>query len=255
MGESSPEQRIADLERQVASLKEQNADAMRELDSFAYAVSHDLRAPLRSLSGFSQALLEGNESDAGKSRHYLERIQQASKKMSDLIDALLSISRVSRAEVHFREVDFSQLCSEAATAVVAKYAGRSIVINIAPGMKTFGDARLIRNAVELLIDNACKFTAERPAAVIDIGSTNAGEFYIADNGAGFDPAYADKLFKPFQRLHADPQFAGIGIGLATVHRIVARHGGKVGIEGKVDGGATVRLSLMPPQGTSNDRSS
>ena len=255
MTATTPEQRIADLERQVALLKEQNAEAMRELDSFAYAVSHDLRAPLRSLSGFSQALLEGNEADAGKSRHYLERIQQASKKMSELIDALLSISRASRAEVHFREFDFSQLCSDAVAAAGAKFPGRSVAIEIAPGLKSFGDPRLIRNAVELLIENAYKFTARKDAARIDIGQSENGEFYIADNGAGFDPAYADKLFKPFQRLHADPQFAGIGVGLATVHRIVARHGGRVRIEGRLDGGATVFLVLTPPQGTPNDRSS
>jgi signal transduction histidine kinase len=255
MTASTPEQRIAELERQVALLKEQNAEAMRELDSFAYAVSHDLRAPLRSLSGFSQALLEGNEADAGKSRHYLERIQQASKKMSELIDALLSISRVSRAEVHFRDIDFSRLCSDAIAAVGAKYPDRSIAVEIAPGLRCFGDPRLVRNAVELLIDNAYKFTARTDGARIDIGVSEAGEFYIADNGAGFDPAYADKLFKPFQRLHAEPQFTGIGVGLATVHRIMSRHGGRIRIQGNLDGGATVFLALTPPQGTPNDRSS
>jgi signal transduction histidine kinase len=246
--------RIAELERQVAQLKEQNAYAMRELDAFAYAVSHDLRAPLRSLSGFSQALLEFDPADADKTRHYLERIQQASRKLSELIDALLSISRVSRAEMHCRDVDFSKLCTDAAGAAAAKYPDRTIQITVAPNLTAFGDSRLLRSALDALLDNACKFSAGQPAATIDIGRAADGEFYIADNGAGFDPAYAEKLFKPFQRLHNESQFSGIGVGLATVQRIIARHGGTIRIEGKASGGVTAFLKL-PPQGTPNSPSS
>jgi signal transduction histidine kinase len=256
--------RIAELERQVDQLKEQNASAMRELDAFAYAVSHDLRAPLRSLSGFSQALLEFDASDAGKTRHYLERIQQASRKLSELIDALLSISRVSRADMLCRELDFSKLCSDAAAGVIARYPGRTIQITVAPGLSAFGDPRLTRAAVESLLDNACKFSARQQTASIEVGQMPSGEFYIADNGAGFDPVYTEKLFKPFQRLHSDPQFSGLGVGLATVQRILARHGGRIRIEAKPDAGATAyfvlpnrseQQPLTLPQGTSNDPSS
>jgi signal transduction histidine kinase len=243
--------RIADLERQIAELTQQNASATRELDAFAYAVSHDLRAPLRSLLGFSQALLESNASndgDAAKTRHYLERIQQASRKLSELIDALLSLSRISRAELHCREFDFSQLCREAAAAVLAKNTTRSIEITIVPNQFAYGDQRLVRTAVDLLLDNACKFTALQSAPRIEIGRTAEGEFYIADNGAGFDPVYAEKLFKPFQRLHGEPEFAGIGIGLATVQRIIARHAGTIRIDAKLNGGVTAFFALPAASG-------
>jgi signal transduction histidine kinase len=241
--------RIAELERQVAHLTEQNANAMRELDAFAYAVSHDLRAPLRSLSGFSQALLEGGEADPLKTRHYLERIQQASRKLSDLIDALLALSRASRAEMHVRDIDFSRLCSDAAATIAAKYADRVVQVTVAPNLAASGDQRLLRTAMELLFDNAWKFTFRQASPTIEIGRTTAGEFYIADNGMGFDPTYAEKLFKPFQRLHAEQQIPGIGIGLATVQRIVSRHGGRIRIDGILNGGATAFFALPPPQGT------
>ncbi len=241
--------RIADLERQIAVLKELNANTMQELDAFAYAVSHDLRAPLRSLSGFSQALLDFDTTDSTKTRHYLERIQQASRKLSELIDALLSVSRVSRAEMHCRSVDLSKLCSDTAAVVTAKHPDRTIGITIAPGLKAYGDPRLLGMAIEALLENACKFTVTQPTTVIDIGQTDAGEVYMTDNGVGFDPAYAEKLFKPFQRLHNDARFPGIGIGLATVQRIIARHGGKIRLEGKPNEGATAFFLLPIPQGT------
>jgi signal transduction histidine kinase len=240
-------ERIAELERQLAQVAEQAAAARRELEAFTYAVSHDLRAPLRSLSGFSQALIElPNANLDPKAKHYLDRIQQAGRKMSELIDALLSLSRVSRADVQLRSFDLTRLCEEAATAVGAKYPDRSVQLRIAPNMTATGDSRLLRTAIELLLDNAWKFTASATDA--QVGITQAvtdGECIVCvrDNGVGFDPIYAEKLFRPFQRLHADPQFPGLGIGLATAQRIVARHNGRIWAEAKPEHGAAFYFSV------------
>lgn len=233
--------RIAELEREVAQLKEQSAAARRELESLSYAISHDLRAPLRSLSGFSQVLLEqsAGQLDAQAS-HYLARIQQAGAKVSELIDALLGLSRISRADIHLRTLDFTQLCSEALTTIQSKYSARVVDVAIEPGMTIVGDGRLLRNAMELLLDNAFKFTSQQPAARIAIG-TRTGEYgleyFIDDNGVGFDMSYADKLFRPFQRLHTEVQFAGLGIGLASVQRIIARHDGRIWAQAQPNQGA------------------
>ncbi len=251
-------QRIAQLEQQVAQLTQQNAILSRELDGIAYAVSHDLRAPLRSLSGFSQALLEGidsdsnrgntnqvdaNHLDATKTRHYLERIQQASHKLSILIDALLALSRIARAEMLLRDVDFSRLCEEVTAAIANRYPDRSVKIVITPNMVTHGDPRLLRLALECLLDNAWKFTANQATPIVEIGLTPSGEFFVTDNGIGFDTAYADKLFKPLQRLHSDLQFAGTGMGLATVQRIITRHNGHIRLDRNSNGGATAVFTI------------
>lgn len=241
--DTSPQRSVADLEAEIARLKEQQSAAAHELDAFLYAVSHDLRAPLRSLSGFSQALLESQDLDADQRRHYLERIQQASRKLAELIDALLSLSRISRADLNLRTVDVSTACAQAVTVVAAKYPERRVTVTIAPGLTAVADHRLLRLALEQLLDNAFKFTAARAAPAIEIGRNARGEFYIADNGVGFDIALQDKLFRPFQRLHADPQFAGTGIGLAMVHRILARHGGSIRLEPRSGGGATALFTL------------
>jgi light-regulated signal transduction histidine kinase (bacteriophytochrome) len=205
-----------------------------------------LRAPLRSLSGFSQALIElPNVNLDPKAQHYLSRIQQAGRKMADLIDALLGLSRVSRADMQWRQLDFTQLCQEAASAIGRKYPARSVTATIAPHMTAYGDGRLLRTAMELLLDNAWKFTQQRGSATVEIGQQDT-TYFVRDNGAGFDMAYAEKLFRPFQRLHAETQFPGIGIGLATAQRIVARHGGRIWAEAQPDQGATVFFSLPTP---------
>jgi signal transduction histidine kinase len=240
-------ERIAELERQLAQLVEQAASARRELEAFTYAVSHDLRAPLRSLSGFSQALMElPNANLDPKAAHYLERIQQAGRKMSELIDALLSLSRVSRADLQMRSLDLTRLCEEAVAAVAAKYPNRSVRVQIAPGMTVFGDSRLLRTALELLLDNAWKFTSTSADASASVSLQIAnGETIVCvrDNGIGFDLAYAEKLFRPFQRLHADAQYPGLGIGLATVQRIAARHNGRVWAEAAPQKGAAIYFSV------------
>lgn len=235
--------RVAELEREVAALTEQLSAARRELEALSYAVSHDLRAPLRSLSGFSQAL---TEMPAGtldpKAAHYLERIQQASQKLSTLIDALLNLARIGRADMQPRALDFSQLCNEAATTVRGRHADRIVQLTIAPGMTAFGDSRMLRTMLEHLIDNAVKAVADRDDATISI--THDGDTYtVRDNGMGFDMAYADKLFRPFQRMHAESQFPGVGTGLAAAQRIVSRHGGRIWAEATPGQGAAFHFSL------------
>lgn len=237
-------QQIVELQAQIALLTEQCAAARRELEAFSYAVSHDLRAPLRSLSGFSQALIELPGGTDPKAPHYVSRIQEAARKLADLIDALLSLSRISRADIQLRDLNMTQLCQEAAAAIARKYPERSVAISIAANMAAHGDSRLIRTALEMLFDNAWKFTAARQQAMVTV-SQDGDTFFVRDNGSGFDMAYAEKLFRPFQRLHVEAQFAGIGIGLATAQRIVARHGGRIWAEAQVDQGTTVYFTLPP----------
>jgi signal transduction histidine kinase len=237
----------AELERRVAQRTEQLEATNRELESFAYAVSHDLRAPLRSMSGFSQLLQESHTSQLDeKSRHYLQRIHEASRRMSSLIEDLLSLSRISRSELTPRAVDLSQLIADAATTVRERYPNRNVELRIEPGLSVQGDARLLRIALENLLDNAWKYTAHTEAAQIEVGSqpdTNERTFYVRDNGVGFDMAYAGKLFGPFQRLHAETQYPGTGIGLVTVQRILARHGGRIWVQAELDRGATFYFTL------------
>lgn len=232
----------AELERRVTERTRQLEVANRELEAFAYAVSHDLRAPLRSMSGFSQILRETTPPGLDeKSLHYLNRIHDASLKMSGLIEDLLSLSRVSRTALTPRAIDLTLLWTEAAATLCERYPGREVALTIQPDLNLVGDSRLLRIAVENLLDNAWKYSSVRSNAQITIGAQLCnGEcvHYIRDNGIGFDMAYAEKLFWPFQRLHAESQFAGTGIGLVTVQRIVAMHGGRVWAEAAPDRGAT-----------------
>jgi len=242
-GAESPNQ----LRLQIKQLQEQLAASQRELEAFSYAVSHDLRAPLRSLSGFSQALTELPTAGLDpKAAHYLSRIQQASGRMSELIDALLGLARISRADLHIRRADLSAIAGEAAHALRAKYGARNVDITIEPNLQTQADARLLRAACDALLDNAFKFTATRDPASIAVGvaQTEQGPaFYVRDNGIGFDMNYADKLFRPFQRLHADERYAGLGIGLATAQRVIMRHGGRIWAQAQPEHGATVFFTL------------
>jgi light-regulated signal transduction histidine kinase (bacteriophytochrome) len=235
--------RIEELERQVAQLAERHAAAARELEALVYAISHDLRAPLRSLSGFGQALAETLGTQDEKARHYLDRIQQGSRKLSQLIDALLELSRIARAEMHPRDLDFTQLCEDAMGVVAAKYPDQTVQPSIARNMRVLGDQRMLRLAVEALVDNALKFSAKRRNSEIEIGRTAQGEFFVRDHGAGFAMEYAEKLFRPFQRLHSDADFPGLGIGLAATQRIVTRHNGEIRLESAPEAGTTVFFSL------------
>ncbi len=237
----------AELEARVKQRTQQLEAANRELESFAYAVSHDLRAPLRSLSGFSQILRESAPAGLDdKSLHYLQRIHESSQRMSNLIDDLLGLSRISRAELNARPANLSQIATEAAAAIRERYPDRTVAIEIAPDMGVHGDTRLLRIAMENLLDNAWKYTAHADPARIQVGVEDTIEgpiYYVRDNGVGFDMQYAGKLFAPFQRLHPDSEFPGTGIGLVTVQRIIARHGGRVWVDAKPNEGATFYFTL------------
>ena len=224
--------------------------ANKELEAFSYSVSHDLRAPLRSMDGFSQALLEdyADKVDA-EGKDYLHRIRGAAQRMADLIEALLALSRVTRSEVHRAPLDLSALAGAIAAELQQREPGRQAEWVIQGGLATEGDARLLRAVLENLLGNAWKFTAARAPALIEFGvwagSDGWPTYFVRDNGAGFDMAYEDKLFGAFQRLHTQAEYAGTGIGLATVQRIIHRHGGRVWAEGAPGKGATFYFTLGP----------
>jgi len=223
-------------------------DANRELESFSYSVSHDLRAPLRSIDGFSQALVEDiGEELPDAARSHLDRIRHATRRMGRLIDDLMALSKVGRAEMSRERVDLSEVAEQVVAELRRQQPARQIAVTIAPGLTARADAPLVRLALQNLIENAWKFTSRRDGSTIEIGQSRDGErgpaFFVRDNGAGFDPEYAHKLFGPFQRLHAVSEFPGTGIGLATVQRIVHRHGGRVWAEGQINGGACFYFTL------------
>src|SRR5690606_27377857 len=233
------------LEARVASRTRELSLANQELETFAYSVSHDLRAPLRAIDGFSRVLVEryGEKLD-DSGRDYLGRVREAAGRMGELIDALLKMSRVSRGELKAELVDLSRIAIEIIddlrTGDPAR-AGRTEVV-IAPHLRVHGDAALLRNLLGNLLGNAWKFTRDRDPARIELGHDN-GEFFVRDNGAGFSQEYVDKLFRPFQRLHTQTEFDGYGIGLASSKRIVERHGGVIRAEGRTEVGATFYFTL------------
>ncbi len=221
----------------------------KELDAFSYSVSHDLRAPLRSIDGFSQALLEeqgGNLDETGHS--YLRRVRTAAQRMGELIDDLLQLSRVDRAELRSERVNLSEMAGSVAELIRKSEPGRAVEFVVQPGIVADGDARLLRIVLENLLGNAWKFTSKAERATIEFGAEDREQlrsFFVRDNGAGFDPKHATRLFAPFQRLHSHADFPGTGIGLATVRRIIHRHGGEVRAEAAVGEGATIHFSLPP----------
>jgi len=246
----------AELEQRVIERTAQLEAANKELEAFSYSVSHDLRAPLRSIDGFSQVLLEDYADKLDKQgKDYSQRIRAATQRMAELIDALLTLSRVTRSEIRRVTVDLSTFAQAIVADLKKTQPERQVKFIIAEGLIANGDVRLLHVVLENLIGNAWKFTSKKENACIELGSLQQGDgklaYFVKDNGAGFDMAYSDKLFGAFQRLHGTNEFPGTGIGLATVQRIIHRHGGKVWAEGEVEKGATFYFTL--PRGTMDER--
>ncbi len=234
----------AELVQLTSSLEAAN----KELEAFSYSTSHDLRAPLRSIDGFSQVLLEdyGDTLDA-QGHDYLRRIRMATQRMAELIDALLELSRVTRAELSRTPLDLTAMAHTITEELRRREPARAVELVLAEGLTASGDPTLLRVVFENLLGNAWKFTAKTAPARIEIGSLRQPDgvlaYFVRDNGAGFDMQYAHKLFGAFQRLHRMGEFPGTGIGLATVQRIIHRHGGRIWAEGIVDRGATFYFTL------------
>ena len=225
------------MEARVAVRTRELTQANEELESFAYSVSHDLRAPLRSIDGFSRLLRERyGEALDDTGRAYLDRVRNASSRMDELIDAILKISRIGRSELKPRATDLSKLAEDIVTELREQDPARRVEVRIEPGLVAWADPALARNLLQNLLDNAWKFTASTDAARIGLHRDDHA-FVVEDNGAGFDPDYANKLFRSFQRLHPQEAFAGHGIGLASVRRILERHGGTIRAEGEPGKGA------------------
>jgi PAS domain S-box-containing protein len=238
----------SELEERVLLRTAQLESAMLELEGFSYSVAHDLRSPLNSIDGFSALLQKTLPSDSGEqAQHYLARIRNGAKRMGELTDGLLSLAQLSRTRLIWSTVDMS---AEAST-VIQKYlesdAMRVVQVTIEPGLLVWADRSLLRLVLENLIANAWKFTSKKPNAEISVGRETGADhqplYFVRDNGAGFDMAYADKLFGNFQRLHSPDEFSGSGIGLATVKRIIGRHGGKIWASSAVDQGSTFYFTL------------
>lgn len=239
------ESRIHELEQRNAELQTRLDGANRELESLMYVVSHDLRAPLRSIAGYCQILQE----DAGPSldeqhRQFLTRMQLATQKLGKQIDGLLELSRLARADIQPRALDVSELAHEVADRL--QTLRPEAVFEIAPGIKAVGDVRLVTAMLEQLLGNALKFTARQATPRIEISATTNNDrciVRIRDNGVGFDMRYAEKLFSPFQRMHGENDFPGLGMGLALVQRMQSRQSGRVWAEAEPGNGATFYFDL------------
>jgi light-regulated signal transduction histidine kinase (bacteriophytochrome) len=236
------------LERRVADRTRELALSNRELESFSYSLSHDLRAPLQAIDGFSRALLSHHAAQLdAQGRHYLERITGNTRRMGQLIDDLLSLASVTRTEVKMQPLNLADEAERIVERLRQGEPGRKVEVEIDPYISCRGDPGLLAVVLENLLQNAWKFTARTPDARIRVGHKTSvqGEkvVFVADNGAGFDMAYSSKLFTAFQRLHPASEFEGTGIGLATVHRIITRHGGRVWAESSPGRGAAFQFTL------------
>ena len=236
-----------ELERRVMERTIELEAAVKELEAFSYSVSHDLRGPLRSINGYTQLLVETCEGSLDEDgRMCIERVLNASNRMAQLIDDLLKLSRLTREELHRQQIDLSNLTMEVAEELRGLQRNGNVIFRIDSGLRANADKRLLKVALENLISNSMKFAGVRPEPVITFGrlpDSSDDVFYVRDNGVGFDMTYANKLFAPFQRLHRPEEFEGTGIGLATVQRIIRRHGGRVWAEGKIGEGATFYFTL------------
>jgi signal transduction histidine kinase len=235
-----------ELEHRVQDRTAQLEGTNKELEAFCYSVSHDLRAPLRTIRGFSEVLMEQYRPQLdARGQDYLRRTCDAGSQMEKLIEDLLKLSRISRSEIQRAEINLSAIAQEIASELARTDPGRKVEFAISPGIAAKGDERLLRVVIDNLMRNAWKFTQKRPEARIEFGRDNgeASPFFVRDNGVGFDMAYASKLFGVFQRLHSQAEFTGSGVGLAIVQRVINRHGGRVWADAKVNSGATFYFTL------------
>ena len=227
------------------------AESRRELESLTYTIAHDLRAPLRSIEGFARALSEdcsaGLDEDG---RRYLQHVLDASQRMSVMLEGLLGLARIQRAELHLVTLQLGSVVHGIADRLQAAEPTRPVEVAIADNLTAEADSALLTTALEALLQNSWKFTRGREPARIEIGvqPANPPVYFVRDNGAGFDMRYADKLFNPFQRLHSEREFEGVGIGLATAQRVIRRHGGRIWAEAAPDGGASFYFTLKEPGG-------
>jgi light-regulated signal transduction histidine kinase (bacteriophytochrome) len=231
-----------DASKALAALEE----SRRELESLTYTIAHDLRAPLRTIDGFARALSEDCGDDLDEDgRRYLQHVLDATHRMSGMLEGLLSLARIHRAEFHPVRVDLSKIARDVGERLRAADPSRSVELVVADGISAQGDASLLTIALEALLQNAWKFTRGRNPAHIEVGAEPAipAVYFVRDNGAGFDMRYADRLFNPFQRLHSERQFEGAGVGLAAASRIIRRHGGRVWAEAAPDHGAAFHFTL------------
>jgi light-regulated signal transduction histidine kinase (bacteriophytochrome) len=235
----------ATLEMRVQQRTAELETINRELEAFSYSVSHDLRAPLRTVDGFSLALEEDYADAVGaEGKDYIRRVRAGVQRMGQLIDALLQLSRITRADLERSDFDLTELAESVAAALKQENPDRDIEFRIQSGMKMNGDPKLIRVALENMLGNSVKFTSKLPAALIEFGwDDQAQAWFVRDNGAGFDMEYAGRLFSAFHRLHGDKDFKGSGIGLATVARVIRRHHGSIWAESVVNKGATFWFAL------------
>lgn len=238
---------IRNLNSQLVQRSAQLEASNKELEAFSYSVSHDLRAPLRGIDGFSQAVLEDYDDKLDESgRSYLQRVRAASQRMSQLIDAMLNLARLTRADIHTKTFDMSAMVHGILEDLQKIEPEREVECVVANNLLATADPQLIRAVLENLLGNAWKFTRQQPNPRIEFGHgqyKGQAAFFVKDNGAGFDMSYAHKLFGTFQRLHAYTEFPGVGVGLATVHRIIQRHGGQIWAEGAVGEGAIFHFTL------------
>ncbi len=233
------------LEQRVELRTAELQSINRELEAFSYSVSHDLRAPLRTIDGFSLALEEDYAGAVDATgRDYIHRVRTGVQRMGQLIDALLQLSRITRADITRESLDFSELAESVASNLLEENRGLDITFHIEPGLRVEGDPKLLRVALENLLGNAVKFSSKKKSTVVDFGwDKEKNAWFVRDDGAGFDMHYADRLFSAFNRLHGDKDFKGSGIGLATVARVIHRHQGEIWADSVIDHGATFWFTL------------